>query len=160
LKIFECSSLNTEIKITLYELWNKEYPTQVRFNYLIDFDNYINNLASQKHIIIRANNGEIVGWVVEFIENNEFWFNLIIKRKFQEKGYGSMLLSKLKEGKWSINAWVVDHNNYKLVSGKTYQSPTKFYLKNDFLLVNDVKLRGESINAVKMIWRENLKTRI
>ncbi|MDX2172978.1 MAG: GNAT family N-acetyltransferase [Bacteroidota bacterium] len=155
MKFFESNCLNTEIKITLYELWNKEYPIQVRFNYFIEFENYINKLTSPKHIIISNNNGEIIGWAVEFAEDNELWLNLIIKQNFQKKGYGSILLNKLKENKASISAWVVEHNNYKLINGKTYPSPKEFYLKNNFTLLYGIKLNDETISAVKMIWHKN-----
>lgn len=63
-----------------------------------------------------------------------------------------MLLDKVKEFENELNGWVMDHENDLKASGDIYLSPIRFYLKNDFEILNEIRLETEIMSAVKIKW--------
>lgn len=68
------------------------------------------------------------------------------------KGLGSLLLEQLKDKETALHGWVVDHNNYLKSNVETYLSPLNFYLKNEFRVVEDIRLELPHLSAVKITW--------
>lgn len=61
MKIVKQTKLNDNQKEKIYELWNNEYPKQLSYNSVADFENYLNNLNEQNHYLLLGKNEEISG---------------------------------------------------------------------------------------------------
>jgi len=146
------TSLSDEDKTIVCQLWNDEYPKQLHFQSIVDFELYLNNLKEQYHVILYSNQQRIIGWYVEFTREDERWFALIIGAKFHKKGLGTKMLAMAKEKHEILNAWVIAHNSYLKSNGEVYISPLAFYLKNGFRLVEGINLATDKIAAVKIKW--------
>jgi GNAT superfamily N-acetyltransferase len=146
--------LTTPQKKAIYELWNNEYPASLHHEILSDFDNYLNKLTDQSHILMVDGNGIIRGWFVDFIRENKKWFAMILDASVQGKGFGTALLNQAKQKEQELNGWVIDHNNAKKLTGEFYQSPVDFYKKNGFYILTDTRLENKIISAVKIRWRK------
>lgn len=152
MKIVKQTKLNDNQKEKIYELWNNEYPKQLSYNSVADFENYLNNLNEQNHYLLLGKNEEISGWATTFTRENERWFAIIILEELHGKGIGTKILNKLKNNENNLNGWVIDHNSDKKINGNNYQSPLKFYLKNEFEILTETRLELEMISAVKIKW--------
>lgn len=146
------NTLSESQKIQVMDLWNTEYPKKLIHKNMTSFNNYLNNLNEQSHILLIDEKDNIQGWYFDFIRENEKWFAMILSSIMQGKGFGTKLLNKAKLKEKELNGWVIDHNNYKKQNGESYQSPLKFYTKNSFKLINEVRLELETISAVKIKW--------
>ena len=152
MQIIETTSLTPEQKEIICRLWNSEYPASLRFNTVADFEDYLNNLAIITHYLLQNDPGKIEGWAFLFTRDNEKWFVLILDRKVQGQGKGTLLLNKLKEKEQRLNGWVVDHDDYIKLDGQPYLSPLPFYLKNGFTLCSNTRLETEKLSAIKIAW--------
>jgi hypothetical protein len=72
------------------------------------------------------------------------------------KGLGSLLVERLKTENELFYGWVIDHNNDVKSNGEQYQTPMPFYLKHEFVLLNEVRMETEIISAVKIKWSVGL----
>ena len=140
--------------LQIYELWNNEYPEQIRFKELDDFKLYLDGLENPIHTLIVNSSGIVLGWFVEFLRDEMFWFAMILNSSFQGKGFGSELLNRSKRNKIELNGWVVDHNNDKKRNGNVYNSPIEFYLKNGFRILVEERIENETLSAVKIQWKK------
>ena len=154
MKYLKLSSLTTIQKEEILQLWNNEYPTVLKHETVESFDQYFASLLLQQHIIIEGEDEKIKAWCCTFQRNNETWFVMIIDSAIQNRGYGSKLLSKIKEEIDSFSGWVITTADYFKQNGEAYQSPVKFYRKNGFLIYNDIKLETDKIKAIKISWRK------
>lgn len=150
-KLKELSKTHKE---EVLNLWNNEYPEKLSYKTLKDFENYLENLAEQSHILIINERQEIKGWYFDFMRENEKWFAIILDSKLQGKGFGTRVLNMAKEKEIALCGWVIDHNSYRKKNGEIYASPIDFYLKNGFKTVEKIRLELEIISAVKIIWRK------
>ena len=64
-------------KEEVLNLWNNEYPEKLSYKTLQDFENYLENLAEQFHILMINEKKEIIGWYFDFMGDNEKWFAII-----------------------------------------------------------------------------------
>ena len=144
---------NSQIKV-VFELWNAEYPKNLTHQNLSDFENYLNTLASQHHLLLTDENGAIKGWYFDFDRNNEKWFAMILATEIHGKGFGTLLLNKAKKRESTLNGWVIDKTYYLKQNGNCYKSPILFYLKNGFQLLPEIRLELEHLSAVKIRWGE------
>jgi len=151
MQLIEVQSLTVEEKEIIYRLWNKEYPENVSFNALGDFDDYLNNLTDTTHYLLKNDSGEIEGWAFLFTRDNEKWFAIILDEKIKGQGKGTLLLNKLKEKEQRLCGWVVDHNTYVKQNGEVYTSPLLFYRKNGFTICS-TRQETEKLSVVKIIW--------
>lgn len=151
MQVTETPSLTAEQKEVIYRLWNQEYPVNVSFKALSDFDDYLNNLTDTTHYLLKNDSGEIEGWAVLFTRDEDKWFAIILDGKVKGQGKGTLLLNNLKEKQRTLYGWVVEHNNYIKQSGQTYTSPLRFYLKNGFTLCSE-RLETQKLTAVKIAW--------
>ncbi|MDB5261071.1 MAG: hypothetical protein JWQ14_352 [Adhaeribacter sp.] len=150
--LLETSDLSEAQKKDILSLWNQEYPVKLNFIRFADFEDYLHNLKRQKHYLMRNEAGEMQGWGFVFERDAEKWFALILAGKRQGVGYGTQLLTKLKEQEKKLSGWVIDHNRDTKLCGEYYKSPLGFYLKNGFISYPEIRLETETISAVKIEW--------
>lgn len=151
-KIIQTSELNKQAKQQVFELWNNEYPINLSYKNLTEFDNYLQNLTKLKHFLLTIDTDLILGWALTFDRDSEKWFAIILSEKIKGKGYGRKMVDELKQVEPILNGWVIDHNNDKKINGLTYVSPLKFYEKCGFEIQTDNRLELDKISAVKIKW--------
>ncbi|MCD6010341.1 MAG: hypothetical protein K0Q79_203 [Flavipsychrobacter sp.] len=149
------TELTSEQKRSILDLWNREYPEQIRYATLTEFDTYLDNLKEKKHYLLAGNNGEVQGWGFQFMRDMEQWFAIIVDSKVQRRGYGTLFLDEMKKNNTVLNGWVADHNNYRKQDGSVYISPLHFYIKNGFSVKHDIRIETEKLSAVKIVWHKN-----
>lgn len=147
------SSLSKTEKHELLVLWNNEYPKNLNYKSIQDFDNYLEKLTDQSHLLMIDQNKLISGWFFSFIRENEKWFAIILDSKFQGRGLGKELLELAKKSEVELNGWVIDQHDYKKVNGEFYKTPLNFYLKNGFKILPGNRLELDKLSAIKINWR-------
>lgn len=145
------NSLTDFQKNEIVKLWNKEYPSNLIYKSIDEFDEYLSKLIDPEYFIVSSDN-DILGWAVVFFREQEIWFAIILDSKVQSKGLGTKLLKELKVKYNTLNGWVVDHDNFSKIDGSNYKSPMQFYLKNNFFICENVRIENEKISAVKIRW--------
>jgi len=151
-KITRTENLSEAQKQSIIRLWNAEYPVQIQHSGIDSFDEYLRPKANLRHYLLIDPDEIIRGWLATFIRDDERWFALLVDGSQQKKGFGTMLLNKVKEFENEINGWVIDRENDVKANGELYLSPIGFYLKNDFEILSDVRIENETISAVKIRW--------
>ena len=141
-------------KSEILELWNREYPQKLNYNSLQDFDDYLENLTDQSHILMLNESKIIKGWYFDFIREEEKWFAIVVDSKIHGQGFGTEMLNLAKEKESELNGWVIDHNNDKKQNGAFYKSPLDFYLSNGFEKLSDKRLELDTLSAVKIKWNK------
>ena len=152
MEFIRTTKLSKDWKAEILELWNKEYPKKLKYKSLLDFENYLEILTDQSHIVMIDENQNIKGWYFDFIREEEKWFAILLDSNIQGQGFGTQLLNLAKEGASELNAWVIDHDNYKKQNGEFYKSPLSFYLKNGFEKHSGIRLELDKMSAVKIKW--------
>ena len=148
------TELSKTDKEEILDLWNNEYPEKLNYQTISEFENYLENLTEQSHILMRSENQSIKGWYFDFIRENEKWFAIILDSKFHRKGFGTKILNLAKEKESELNGWVSDKGNDKKKNGELYKSPLNFYLKNGFEKIAKNRLELEKLSAVKIKWKK------
>ena len=151
-KINPTRRLSDREKAGVYNLWNQEYPANLRYTCMEDFDLYLSQLSNISSLLL-TEDGEILGWAFKFEREKEMWFAMIIDAKLHGRGFGTALLQELKIEEEVLNGWVVEHNNYLKINGKRYQSPLGFYLKNKFKILPEKLLETAFLSAVQIQWK-------
>lgn len=118
----------------------------------LDFENYLEILTNQSHIVMIDEKQCIKGWYFDFIRDEEKWFAILLDSKIQGQGFGTQLLKQAKEGASELNAWVIDHDNDLKQNGEFYKSPLPFYLKNGFEKHSGIRLELDKLSAIKIRW--------
>ena len=154
MEVIETTGLTSEQKEIIYRLWNQEYPEKLMYKNLTDLDDYLNSLNETNHFLLSNDFGEIKGWAVTFLRDNEKWFVIIINGKIHGQGNGKLLLDKLKEEAHKLSGWVIDHNNDFKENGELYKSPLNFYKKNGFTVCPQIRFENESLSAIKIKWEK------
>lgn len=152
--IISKSNLSLQEKEFVFQLWNDEYPSKLSYQFISEFDTYLNNLSDVHHYLLYDELEMIQGWAITFVRDNEKWFAIIINSKIQKKGFGTQLLNHLKSMELQLSGWVIDHNNDLRLDGTSYISPLNFYLKSDFSICDNVRINSEKISAVKIVWEK------
>jgi GNAT superfamily N-acetyltransferase len=135
------------------KLWNNEYPEQLVYSSIEEFEEYLGKLIDQNHALLVDNQERIAGWYFDFIREEQRNFAIILDSEFHGKGFGTKLIGYAKENHEELNGWVIDHNDYKKRSGDNYISPLEFYLKNGFEVIRNEKLASSKITAIKIKWK-------
>lgn len=143
--------LTIEDKNQLIRLWNSEYPKDLTFTDLSEFDTYINGLDNASHRLVINDQEQIMGWYFDFDRDGERWFAILLNSDIQGLGIGRQLLNAAKNEWKTLHAWVIDHNNDKKLNGDWYISPLPFYIKNGFQ-VKGTRLDLTHISAVQINW--------
>jgi GNAT superfamily N-acetyltransferase len=141
-------------KKQLLEMWHDQYPEALAYKNIQSFEDYLISLKSPQHILVIGEDGDVKGWLTKMIREKKDWIALILDKSIQHQGYGSQLLDRVKSESDEINAWVVDHDNYKKADGNIYQSPLNFYIKNGFMVIPEERLEQSKITAVKSTWQK------
>lgn len=157
MRILKQKTLTDDNKHQILKLWNDEYPAKLSHKSIIDFENYLNNLSEQRHYLLLNDAAQIEGWAISFLREHEKWFAIIISGELHGKGFGTLLLNKLKEDEPILNGWVIDHELDKKADGSFYKSPLKFYLKNNFQLISETRLEIVQMSAVKILWKKTVE---
>jgi hypothetical protein len=152
LHFIETAFLEEHHMLPLIQLWNKEYPINLEHKNINDFNKYLENLKSQRHILVFDEMRNLIGWACAFDRENERWFVLILSASVQGKGLGKLFVNKLKAKEKELNGWVIDQNIYEKQNGDKYNSPLEFYRKTGFCILHDRRLELEHLSAVKIRW--------
>lgn len=155
MKVVQKNIFSEEEIETLWQLRNNEYPIQFGHETFQEFEAYMNAISEMKNYLLIDAKKEIQGWAYTFFRDDEIWFAIMLNYQFQGKGYGRILLEKLKKNNKILNGWVIDHENDFKRNKENYKSPLKFYLSNGFSVLNDIRLENEKISAVKINWKNN-----
>ena len=150
--LIEAIDLSPAQRVAIMQLWNEEYPHQICYKSLDDFDNYLAGLSDRSHLLLMDEQEKIKGWAFLFERSGERWFAIILHSSAQHKGYGTIMLEVLKSKAERLAGWVTDHNLYKTARGTVYTSPLNFYLKNGFSLCPETRLETEKLSAAKIVW--------
>ncbi|EAZ80424.1 GNAT family N-acetyltransferase [Algoriphagus machipongonensis] len=153
----QCSALSESEKLEVFDLWNNEYPEKLAHKSITDFENYLNQLKEQNHLLLINSEGKIKGWYFDFLRDNEKWFAIILDSKLQGKGIGTSILELAKQRESELNGWVIDHNHDKKKNSEFYKSPLKFYTKNGFKILSDSRFESRGISALKVKWENKSK---
>ena len=152
MKIIQTADLTLMQKLSLFDLWNFEYPERIAYSEISEFEVYLKGLIEAQHFLLISEFNQIFGWAFVFVREKENRFGIIVNSKEQRKGFGSLLLEELKKEKSNLSGWVIDHSDDFKRNGEPYGSPLDFYLKNGFLVVKDTRLENNVISAVKIKW--------
>lgn len=153
IKINPTKRISEREKEGAYKLWNQEYPKNLRYTCMEDFEIYLSELIEPAHFFLMED-GVILGWAFKFKRDEATWIAIILDSKIHGRGFGSALLDELKVDEELLNGWVVEHNNYLRANGKPYQSPIGFYLKNGFIVLPEKRLESPHLLAVQLQWRK------
>jgi GNAT superfamily N-acetyltransferase len=152
MKVVHTYELSNGQKTAVMQLWNQEYPLQLKYGTIESLDVYLSSLTGADHFLYTGESGEILGWAFKFSRESVKWFAVILDSSIHKQGIGTLLLDQLKNHETELNGWVVDHNDYTRADGETYVSPLAFYLKNGFKILADQRLESPQLSAAKITW--------
>lgn len=152
MKFNKIKVLSKKNKIDIVNLWNNEYPRELAYNNVSEFESYLKKLADQAYILLFDANDNLGGWYFDFTRENEKWFAIIIDSHLQHKGLGTKLLNFAKQKETRLNGWVIDSDDSLKKDGTLYKSPLNFYLKNGFEILPKNRLLLTKISAVQILW--------
>jgi hypothetical protein len=155
MQIISTTYLTDSQKESAYNLWNNEYPQNLQYKNITEFDAYLNGLFEKKHYLLINEQEIIAAWALTFIRNAEKWFAVIINSEIHGKGYGTMILDEIKKDETQLSGWVIDHERDAKANGQKYRSPLIFYKKIHFDILPDCRLESETISAVKIVWKKH-----
>lgn len=146
MKITQTKELTAAQQQQINQLWNEEYPVNLkdRFGILLD------GVANYQHYLIENSEKNIVAWAVAFEKDDEVRFSIIVGSKHQGKGLGRSMVNQLKEDLEDFYGWVIDHNDDKKENGQYYQSPLAFYKNHGFEILHDQRMDNGILKAVKI----------
>ena len=157
MEITKSESLSRQQKLDILELWNQEYPEALSLSDLDAFEDYLQNLSDQHHLIVSEEGGTVMGWLIYFIRDDERCFAMLLNKSLQGKGWGSRLLNLAKAYNPELNGWVIDHDTEPKRNGENYKSPIEFYRKNGFEILPDIQWKKKNINGIKVRWQAKNK---
>ena len=152
MRITKRKKLSPEQKQELFDLWNTEYPVNLRYNDISELEEYLNKFEDQNHILLIDENGRIKGWYADFLRDDGRWFLAILHPEIQGRGFGTQLIEMAKRTNEELNGWVIKEEIYLKRNGEMYRSPIEFYRKNGFDILDQTQLKTDKINAVKIHW--------
>lgn len=146
--------LSKTVRTEIVQLWNREYPIELNYNSQTEFDTYLEGLTEQTHVLVLDESNKIIGWYFDFIRENRRWFAIILDSRTHRQGIGTEILNLAKRNNAELNGWVIDIDNYKKSNGEVYESPLKFYVKNEFVVLAENRLKHDEISAVNIRWEK------
>lgn len=154
MKIINSAFLTDSQKESAYNLWNDEYPQNLQYKNISEFDAYLNELLEKKYYLLITEQEIVVAWAATFKRDNEKWFAIIINSAIHGKGYGTLILNEIKKEEQQLMGWVIDHEQDLKANGNKYRSPLTFYTKNNFNILPSSRIESEKISAVKIVWKK------
>lgn len=156
MRIIKSKNLNSAQKQEIFELWNKEYPVNLQYTEISEFEDYLSKLKDQNHLLIIDENDKVKGWYFDFLRDNERWFVAILDSNIQGIKFGTKLIELAKRDNEELNGWVIYSSTYLKANGEAYLSPIEFYKKNGFNVLNKIELKNDQINTIKIKWSKRL----
>lgn len=153
--VIKSKHLTKKQKKNILDLWNEEYPEALRLSDINTFDVYLGGLSDKHNLLVIDDKAGVVGWLIDFIRDNERCFAMLLHANLQGKGYGTKLLNLAKKTNAELNGWVIDNNEQLKQNGQNYKSPTGFYTKNDFKIVPGIQSKKDGINGIKVRWEKS-----
>ena len=127
------------------QMWNEEFPVVLKDR----FSKLLENVENYHHYFIEKEN-QILAWAADFEKDGELRFSIIVREDQQGKGFGTLLLNRLKRDLGEFYGWVIDQEEYITQNGTLYKSPLVFYRKNGFEVLDEIRSGSELIKAVKI----------
>lgn len=155
LRIVRRKNLTSDQKHEIIDLWNNEYPLNLQYKDISELDEYLKKLEDQNHILLIDEKDKIKGWYADFIRENERWFLAILSSEVQGRKLGTQIIKKAKKDNEKLNGWVINTDNYIKADGQFYKSPTDFYRKQGFQILEDITLETDQISVIKIQWSKN-----
>lgn len=151
MKVVRQQSLTKNDHLILLKLWNENYPQQLAFDHLENFETYLTSLGEVEHLCCYEG-PLLIAWAFKFWREKSKWFALIVRKDYHLRGVGSLLLNELKRDEISLRGWVVEHDHYKMQNGSPYRSPLAFYSKHHFTIQHTRRLETPALSAVEIVW--------
>jgi hypothetical protein len=151
MNIVEVETLSEIQKEQIVTIWNKAYPSSLKYDNVEAFEEYLSKLTNTKHYLVEED-WQVIAWLSTFVRENEKWFAIIVEASYQKKGMGLHLLKQAQNDEEELNGWIIDSSFLKKSDGTPYISPMEFYLKNEFVVLSSIRLENEKISAVKIKW--------
>jgi len=145
-------NLSLDQKRALFELWNSEFPKNLQYADIVELEKYISRLNDPVHILLTDENDKIKGWCAHFIRDDERWFLAILNSDIQGKKFGTQIIELAKQGNAELNGWIINSDEYIKANGESYKSPSDFYKKQGFQILEKVTLKTDQISAIKIKW--------
>ncbi|MBO6516888.1 MAG: GNAT family N-acetyltransferase [Bacteroidia bacterium] len=145
--------LTADRREQVLKLWNKEYPQQLSYKEIQDFDAYLSKLDDKQHLLAIMDD-YLCGWMMCFTRNTERWFAMIVDRSYQGMTIGTRLMKLAKQKESVLNGWVIDNSTYLRADETPYVSPLSFYLKNGFIALPNTRLELPHLSALKITWKK------
>ena len=125
-------------------LWNEEYPLKLKARLALLLEDNTKTI----HFYILDEFEKVIAWSVLFEKEQDLRFSILVSRKHQKLGLGSVLLTEMKKENLPYSGWVIDHDLDLRSDGSNYMSPLSFYMKNQFTIDESCRLNNEMIKAV------------
>jgi GNAT superfamily N-acetyltransferase len=148
--IHQTEFLSTQQFSEIAALWNAEYPIQLKDRLALLLEGNTKTI----HFYLLDEFEQIIAWSVLFEKEQDLRFSILVSRKHQKQGLGSVLLNEMKNKGMDFSGWVIDHDLDLLSDGSNYKSPLRFYLKNGFILDESFRLNTEMIQAVLVRYKQ------
>jgi GNAT superfamily N-acetyltransferase len=148
--IHQTEFLSTQQFSEIAALWNAEYPIQLKDRLALLLEGNTKTI----HFYLLDEFEQIIAWSVLFEKEQDLRFSILVSRKHQKQGLGSVLLNEMKNKGMDFSGWVIDHDLDLLSDGSNYKSPLRFYLKNGFVLDESFRLNTEMIQAVLVRYKQ------
>ncbi len=132
------------------KLWNDEYPVKLKDRFAL----LLEGVENYEHYLIEDETKKVLAWAVWFEKDAQIRFSIIVSKGAQGKGFGTLLMNKLKQDHKEFYGWVIDHNEDVKAGGEYYQSPMSFYVKQGMEILHDKRIDTEMIRAVLVKWSE------
>ena len=151
-RISKSKQLSSEQKQEILDLWNEEYPANLQYNDISELDEYLKKFEDQNHMLLIDENDRVKGWYADFLRDDERWFLAILHSEIQGRRFGTQLIEMAKKANEELNGWVIKEEIYLKRNGEMYRSPIEFYRKNGFEIFDQIQLKTEKVNAIKIRW--------
>ena len=148
-------TLSQEQKEIITRLWNAEYPEQIKYENVEEFEAFLDRITQHKHFLLFDDGENLKAWLVSFNREGERWFSIIVDGSEQKKGYGTRLLNEVKQHENELNGWVVPDDNFLKTNGEKYLSPLEFYQKNGFTILENITNKKGDLYFIKINWKQN-----
>lgn len=149
MNIVKTKALSAHQASCINRMWNEEYPVKLKDRFPLLLDGVVN----YNHYLIEDESKSVLAWAVDFEKEGELRFSIIVTTAQKGKGFGALLVERLKADNNECYGWVIDHNDDVKSNGEQYQTPMPFYLKHGFDIMSDVRIDTEMIRAVKIKWK-------
>ena len=143
------STLSQKEKEKIVSVWNQEYPRELAYSSVHDYDAYLSKIEILNHYLIKKE-GVIVAMASVFIREEDTWFSILINGKHQRRGLGRQLMNQLMCDYDRLNGWMVDQEGSTLATGKAYSIPASFYQKLGFVKLS--KVNEKPVRCIHIQW--------